>query len=50
MDFVVLADNRVKIKEIEKRKQVLEPCQRTKKFMKHETVIPILNGALVTKT
>ena len=48
MDFAVKADHRVKIKESEQR-QVLEPCQRTKKSVEHErSVILIAIGLLVT--
>ena len=36
MDFPVLVDHRVKIKEKQKQRQVFGPSQRIEKAMKHE--------------
>ena len=36
VDFVILADHRVKIKETEKKRQILRSCLRTKKAMEYE--------------
>ena len=36
VDFAVQADHRVKIKENEKKRQILRSCQRTKKVTEHE--------------
>ena len=36
MDFVILVDHWLKIKENKKMTQVLRPCQRTEKAVEHE--------------
>ena len=48
VEYAILADHRIKIKESEKReREVLRPCQRTKKHKKMKlTVIRIVISAL----
>ena len=49
MDFVVLADNRVEVKESEKRDKYLNLARELKKLWNMKaTVIPIVIGALGT--
>ena len=46
MDFVVLADHRVKIKENEKRDKFLDPARELKKLWNMRvTMVPIVNSA-----
>ena len=46
MNFTVLVDHRVKIKENGKKRQVLWPCLRTKKAIEYESDNIIAIGAL----
>ena len=36
LNFVVLADHSMKIRESEKNEQILRPCKRVKKIVQHE--------------
>ena len=51
VDFAVPADNRIKLKECEKRDKYLDLARELKKTIEHEvTIIPIANGAFGTVT
>ena len=53
MDFVVLADHRVKLKESEKKDKypdLSRELKKTKLWTMKEKIIPIVIGALITAT